>query len=588
MFILSSVTLDPEWISYNLGITICIECSGVHRSFGSHVSKVRSMKLDNLEPELVLLMTSIGNAKANAKVFESTLPADYSGRPGATSERSLRESFLRSKYVEKKWLPDLGDWQTHWMALMRRKHPFKPTTVLAALVHPNADINWRRDRDQRTLLHKCVLAQNFASTILLLKRECSVDPADVNGMTPLHIAAQINAAPMARLLIQHGAALNSLDSSKRTPRDVAIAHDALDCIQLLSDDSQTPGNNDSALTPSLPIPSGGNSSSASNFGTSASNFGTSAPNFGSMISPRLHAAVLAPPGSSPPVSNSHFLGSDFSSGMSRLDRDFQGEIRHQPGAIPNFSHRLTSVSSGGGSSISPNMPSPLSAQSSTPPSHGADYGGIQFGGPPNLDRSGPYPGSHSAMSSINISASAPQGAAAPTPTKRTKKPSPSTSVSSATLDTSSSRESSLTFSPTNSRPKAAPDSPQRSRQSLSLRSPAEEPDSIVHISSSSENNSKDSDMGVSRTSTDEKRTNMRRSKSAKVVPSAVNNAPLPAAIPLPAPIDSANTAAPTASTSISKTKQSSEAPAVVALPPPPVSSSTNIKESRKTKRPSEV
>lgn len=31
---------DPEWASLNLGILVCIECSGAHRNLGVHISKV--------------------------------------------------------------------------------------------------------------------------------------------------------------------------------------------------------------------------------------------------------------------------------------------------------------------------------------------------------------------------------------------------------------------------------------------------------------------------------------------------------------------------------------------------------------------
>ena len=42
-----SFVLDPDWASLNLGALMCIECSGMHRNLGSHVSRVRSLDLDD-------------------------------------------------------------------------------------------------------------------------------------------------------------------------------------------------------------------------------------------------------------------------------------------------------------------------------------------------------------------------------------------------------------------------------------------------------------------------------------------------------------------------------------------------------------
>ncbi|XP_038711227.1 ADP-ribosylation factor GTPase-activating protein AGD5-like isoform X3 [Tripterygium wilfordii] len=89
----------PRWASVNLGIFICMQCSGIHRSLGVHTSKVRSATLDTWLPEQVALVQSMGNEKSNS-YWEAELPPNYN-RVGI-------ENFIRAKYEEKRWVPRNG------------------------------------------------------------------------------------------------------------------------------------------------------------------------------------------------------------------------------------------------------------------------------------------------------------------------------------------------------------------------------------------------------------------------------------------------------------------------------------------------
>ncbi|CAL1267968.1 unnamed protein product [Larinioides sclopetarius] len=93
---------NPEWGSYNIGVFICTSCAGFHRNLGSHISKVKSIILDNWDADQVNTMEEVGNLKAKAK-YEVHMPACYR-RPCPTDPDVLKEQFVRAKYEREEFI----------------------------------------------------------------------------------------------------------------------------------------------------------------------------------------------------------------------------------------------------------------------------------------------------------------------------------------------------------------------------------------------------------------------------------------------------------------------------------------------------
>ena len=92
--------IHPDWASINLGIMICIACSGIHRSLGVHISKVRSITLDSWTAELLELMLAIGNNRYN-ELYDN---GSEGLKPSPSASRDEREEYITLKYSKRMFL----------------------------------------------------------------------------------------------------------------------------------------------------------------------------------------------------------------------------------------------------------------------------------------------------------------------------------------------------------------------------------------------------------------------------------------------------------------------------------------------------
>ncbi|XVE91792.1 hypothetical protein REPUB_Repub01dG0042200 [Reevesia pubescens] len=205
---------EPDWASLNLGILLCIECSGVHRNLGVHISKVRSLTLDVKvwEPSIVELFRSLGNDYCNSvwegsllkneRVDESNAISTSITKPCAKDATSHKEKYINAKYIDK--LLIIRD-------AMQPGVPPNSTDICIQLYHPVVDA-----QDSSLGRHKEERKQYDPSACQRIRD--SNEPGNcLQGCSVLHLACQCGNPVMVELLLQFGADINMRDFHGRTP-----------------------------------------------------------------------------------------------------------------------------------------------------------------------------------------------------------------------------------------------------------------------------------------------------------------------------------------------------------------------------------
>lgn len=235
---------EPEWASLNLGILMCIECSGVHRNLGVHISKIRSLTLDVKvwEPTILGLFCALGNAYCNS-VWEELLQHQDERRdelnaisfsitkPEPKYAFARKEKYIQSKYVEKVLViketvssgfpsPAPRIWQSVGA------NDIQATYRL--LVVSDANPNIRYDEVNSTDLHHIAEMHDNLNGVCSERKQ--YDPAlcprilnfggpenCLQGCSLLHLACHVGDQVMVELLLQFGANINTRDFHGRTP-----------------------------------------------------------------------------------------------------------------------------------------------------------------------------------------------------------------------------------------------------------------------------------------------------------------------------------------------------------------------------------
>ncbi|XP_037658301.1 arf-GAP with SH3 domain, ANK repeat and PH domain-containing protein 1 isoform X6 [Choloepus didactylus] len=230
---------EPTWLSTNLGILTCIECSGIHREMGVHISRIQSLELDKLGTSELLLAKNVGNNSFN-DIMEANLPSP-SPKPTPSSDMTARKEYITAKYVDHKFsrkscssssakLNELLEAIRSRDLLALIQVYAEGVELMEPLLEPGQELG-------ETALHLAVRTADQTSLHLVdfLVQNCgNLDKQTALGNTVLHYCSMYGKPECLKLLLRSKPTVDIVNQAGETALDIAKRLKATQCEDLLS------------------------------------------------------------------------------------------------------------------------------------------------------------------------------------------------------------------------------------------------------------------------------------------------------------------------------------------------------------------
>uniref|UniRef100_A0A8D0GRV7 ArfGAP with SH3 domain, ankyrin repeat and PH domain 1 n=1 Tax=Sphenodon punctatus TaxID=8508 RepID=A0A8D0GRV7_SPHPU len=230
---------DPTWLSTNLGILTCIECSGIHREMGVHISRIQSLVLDKLGTSELLLAKNVGNNSFN-EIMEGNLTGP-SPKPTPSSDMTSRKEYITAKYVDhrfaRKACVSASAKLNELLEAIKSRDLLALIQVYAEGVELMEPLLETGQEPGETALHLAVRTADQTSLHLVdfLVQNCgNPDKQTALGNTVLHYCSMYNKPECLKLLLRGKPTIDIVNQAGEMALDTARRLKAIQCEDLLS------------------------------------------------------------------------------------------------------------------------------------------------------------------------------------------------------------------------------------------------------------------------------------------------------------------------------------------------------------------